>query len=152
MIAIDSELLACADEIGVSIEYGRLRHDRDGVWLPKLRLIRIRPGLHARLHRCVLAHELGHAVHGDMPSLFGPPPAYQERRAEAWAARRLINPDDYRRVESECDGHAGAMAVELGVMRSTIVAYRSLLLRAADATYVAPRMGARQWAARVEVA
>lgn len=149
MINVDSQLLDLAADIGVQVDYGRLLYERDGVWVPKLRLIRLRPGMHARLHRCVLAHELGHAVHGDLPNPLGSTPDFQERRAEMWAARRLINPEDYKRAEAECEGHAGAIAVELGIMRSTVVAYQALLLRAEDFTYVARRMGSGQWAARV---
>jgi Zn-dependent peptidase ImmA (M78 family) len=152
MTTVDEQLLDFAGEIGVRVDYGRLLRDQDGVWVPKLQLIRIRPGLHARLHRCVLAHELGHAVHGDSPNPFGLTPDYQERRAETWAARRLINPDDYRHAETECEGHPGAMAVELGVMRSTVTAYQALLLRAEDCTYIAPRMGTGQWTARIPAA
>lgn len=147
----DAQLLDLAAALGVEIEYGRLRHPRDGAWLPDRRMIRLRPRMHARHHRSVLAHELAHAELGDLPSPFGPVHNRQERRANEWAALRLIDLDDYRAAEVACDGHAGAMAVELGVMHFIVAAYRALLLRVEDHTYLVPRMGAGQWDAKVDV-
>lgn len=40
--------------------------------------------------RCVLAHELGHAEHGDLPCGDDRYDARQESRVEQWAARKLI--------------------------------------------------------------
>lgn len=148
----DAALMDVAFRLDVTIEYGRLRHQRDGAWLPERRLIRLRPKMHARQHRSVLAHELAHAELGDVPTPFGPRHLMQERRADAWAALTLIDLDDYRAAETACEGHAGHMAVELGVMRSIVDAYRTLLLRTEGHTYVAPRMGAGQWIARTDVA
>lgn len=99
----------------------------------------------------MLAHELGHAEHGDLPTPFGPVHSRQEPRADIWAALTLIDLDDYRAAEDACEGHAGAMALELGVMRSTVETYREVLLRAREHGYVAPRMGAGQWNARVDI-
>lgn len=152
MTPIDEHLNHLACTIGVRIEYGRLPSDRDGEYLHARRLIRLRRGMHARHHRSVLAHELGHAAFGDTPSQFGPVHAKQERRAEEWAALRLINIDDYRHAEAVHDAHAGAMAVELGVMTSIVLAFRGLLTRLGEATYVDAKMGAGQFAHRTEVA
>jgi hypothetical protein len=44
------------------------------------------------------------------------------------------------------------MALELGIMRSTLEAFQALLLRLGDTVYVRPRMGAGNWAHREEVA
>lgn len=151
MNPIDAQLLAHADALGVTIEYADLPADRDGEYLHRKHLIRLRPGLHARHKRSVLAHELAHAVFRDSPSRFGPVAAKQERRAEEWAALQLIDLNDYRHVEVIHNGHAGAMALDLGVMTSIVKAYQGLLLRLGPTTYVAPRMGAGQWAHRVEV-
>lgn len=136
--------------LGVRVEtIDDMPDDRDGDYCHETRTIRLRNGLHARHHRSVLAHELGHAVFGDTPSQFGPVNAKQERRAEEWAALRLISLDDYRAAEHTCDGHEGSMAIELGVMRSTVVAFRKVLARVGDTVYMAPRMGAGQWVARI---
>lgn len=147
-----NDLHNLAASIGVRIETAQLPDDRDGEYDHPARTIRIRPGLHARHHRCVLAHELGHAAFGDIPSLHGPVNAKQERRAEEWAAMRLISLDDYQRAEIIHGGHAGAMALELGVMRSTVLAYRAALIRLGGTVYLRPRMGIGQWDQRLQVA
>lgn len=146
MSPIDAQLNDLALMMGVTIEYTReLPPDRDGDYAHATRHIRIREGLHARHTRSVLAHELGHAAFGHVPSRFGPVNAKQERAAEEWAALRLIPLDAYRAAEAAHDGHAGAMALTLGVMRSKVLAFRSLLSRLGDSTYVAPRLGEGQW-------
>lgn len=74
-----------ADELGLRVE---TRHiDHDGLWLPDRHLILLRPGLLAVQERCVLAHEIGHAVHGHRDSR-----PRHERAADRWAAERLIDP------------------------------------------------------------
>lgn len=151
MTPIDSYLAQLAEQAGLTIEYARLR-GRDGEYIHARKLIRLRHGMSARLHRSVLAHELGHAAFADTPSPFGPVHAKQERRAEEWAALRLIDVDDYRHLEQIHNGHAGAIAVDLGVMRSTVEAFARVLLRVDDTVYVKPREGAGQWAHRERVA
>lgn len=148
----DDELLALAEEIGVRIEYAVLPPDRDGEYRRKYRVIRLRRGMSARLHRSVLCHELCHAVFDDEPSKFGPVNMKQEGRADEWAAMRLITHEDYVRAETIHDGHAGAMAVELGVVRSIVEAYRRVLQRIDNTVYVKPMMGTGQYTMRVEVA
>lgn len=152
MTAIDDYLVDLAAQAGVAIEYADLPADRDGDYCERTRVVRLRPGMHARRHRSVLAHELGHAAFGDTPSRFGPVHAKQERRADEWAALRLIHIDDYRHVEALHDAHAGAMAVELGVLRRIVIAYQRVLARIDDTVYVQPKMGAGQWAHREHVA
>lgn len=151
MTTIDAYLLDLAEQAGVAIEYAVLPSDRDGDYSRALNVIRLRPGMHARRHRSVLAHELGHAAFGDVPSQFGPVNAKQERRADEWAALRLINTDDYRRAEQLYDGHLGAMAVELGVLRRLVEAFQRVLLRTDIHVYVKPREGAGQWNHREQV-
>lgn len=144
----DIRLLELAETLGVTIEYTRLPADRDGVYDHDRRRIRLRRGMSARHHRSVLAHELGHAAFGDTPTRFGPVHAKQERRAEEWAALRLIDIDDYRHLEAIHAGHPGAIAVDLDVMRSTVIAFQAVLERLGDTVYVRPRMGAGQWMER----
>lgn len=152
MTPIDAYLEDLARQGGIRVEYGRLAHGRDGQSWTDRRLTRLRPGMNARLHRCVLAHELGHHALGHTPTHFGPVHAKQERAAEEWGATRLFTIDDYRHVEELHAGHLGAMAVELGVMRSTLEAFQAVLLRVGDTVYVQPKMGAGAWAHRIEVA
>jgi isoaspartyl peptidase/L-asparaginase-like protein (Ntn-hydrolase superfamily) len=151
MTPIDAQLLDFAAALGVSIEYtADIREDRDGEYIHRRKLIRLRPAMHGRKHRCVFAHEIGHAVFGDTPSRFGPVAAKQERRAEAWAALRLINVHEYRHSEQARHGHLGAMALDLDVMVSTVRAFQGLILRVGDTAYVGPRIGAGQWLHRLD--
>lgn len=141
----DERLRDLADTLGVDIAYADLPADRDGEYIHARGLIRLREGMTARRHRSVLAHELAHAAFADVPSKFGPVNAKQERRADEWAALRLIHHEDYRTAERIHDGHAGAMALELGVLASIVHAYRGLLQRIGDTIYVDAKMGAGQW-------
>lgn len=152
MTPTDRYLADLADQAGLNVEYVTLRHGIDGEYLHARGLIRLRPGMGARRHRSVLAHELAHAAYADRSTPFGPLHSKQERRADEWAALRLISPEDYRHVEEMREGHAGAMACDLGVMTSIVVAYRNVLERLGETVYVDPKMGAGQWAHRVEVA
>lgn len=139
--------------LGVRIDYVRnMPPDRDGEYIHQRRLIRLRAGMTQRLHRSVLAHECAHAVFGDEPTMFGPANAKQERRADEWAALRLIHHDDYRAAEQLHHGHAGAIAHDLGVVRSIIEAYQRVLLRVGDTVYVQPKMGAGMYTHREDVA
>ena len=138
------------DALGLSIEYKRIQ-GRDGEYRHDLALIRLRPGMTYRLERSILAHELGHAVFADAPSRFGPVNAKQERRAWEWAALQLIYHDAYRAAEARHEGHPGAMAVELSVVRPVVEAYQRILLRTDQHVYVKPCMGAGQWSHREDV-
>jgi len=108
--------------------------------------------MNARLHRCVLAHELGHHALAHTPTRFGPVHAKQERAAEEWGALRLITLDDYRHVEALHAGHLGAMSLDLGVMRSTLEAFQRVLLRLGNTVYVQPKMGAGMFTHRENIA
>ena len=105
-----------------------------------------------RLHRSVLAHECAHAVFADVPSRFGPVNRKQERRADEWAALRLIDVTAYKHAELVHHGHSEAIALELGVTVDLIDAYQRVLLRVDDTVYVKPREGAGQWLHRERVA
>jgi len=148
----DAQIFDALTALGVRVEYAELTPDRDGEYQHDARLIRLRHDMSERLHRSVLAHECAHAVFGDVPSMFGPLNAKQERRADEWAALRLIRREEYKRSESVHHGHIGAIAHDLGVVRSVVEAYQRVLLRIGDVVYVAPKMGAGQWAEREEIA
>ncbi|RUQ07047.1 ImmA/IrrE family metallo-endopeptidase [Microbacterium sp. HSID17254] len=139
-----------ADALGVTIEYAELV-TRDGEYRHDLKRIRLRVGMTLRKETCALAHELAHAVWGDVPSKFGPVNAKQERRADEWAALILITPERYRAAEERWDGHTGAMAYDLGVTTKIITAFQRVLARIGDTVYVDPHMGEGQWAAKVLV-
>lgn len=141
-------LVDMATALGIVIEYVPMLR-RDGEYRHDLKRIRLRLGMTTRLERSILAHELGHAVFGDVPSRFGPVNAKQERRADEWAARQLIHVDDYRLAEEIHNGHVPAMAHDLGVISRLITAYQGILLRLGPTTYLDPRLGARQYAAKL---
>lgn len=141
-----SALYDIADAIGVTIEHTDLSHlDRDGDYDARTHTIRLQEGISHRLHRSVLAHELCHAIFGDVPSKFGPVNAKQERRADEWAALRLIHHDDYRIAETIRDGNVKLIAQDLDVIEDIVHAYQRLMLRVGDTIYVKPRMGNGQW-------
>ena len=137
-----------AGALGITIEYVELA-TRDGEYRHDLNRIRLRAGMTLRKERSVLAHELAHAIWGDVPSKFGPVNAKQERRADEWAALCLITPERYRAAEERWEGHLGAMAYDLGVTTKLVVAFQRVLARIGDTVYVDPRMGAGQWAEKV---
>lgn len=137
-----------AGALGITIEHVELA-TRDGEYRHDLKLIRLRSGMTLRKERSVLAHELAHAIWGDLPSQFGPVKAKQERRADEWAALRLIDPERYRAAEAQWEGHLGAIAYDLGVTTKLVVAFQRILARIGDTVYVDPRMGTGQWAEKV---
>lgn len=145
------ELYEMLDALGVRVELCELPDDRDGEYLHAERLIRIQHDLLLRRYVSTLAHETCHAVFGDGPTRFGPVNAKRERRADEWAALRLIDPDDYRREEARHDGHLEAMAIALHVTTDLVEAFRRVLLRVGQDVYIAPKMGTGQWAHRIEV-
>lgn len=147
------QLYDFAQALNVTIEYANLEHlERDGDYHHPTRSIRLQHGMVWRLERSVLAHELAHAVFEDEPSMFGPANAKMERRADEWAALRLITPEAYRDAERVHHGHIPSMAQDLGVIEDLALAYRGLLARLGDSVYLAPKMGAGQWARKIGAA
>ncbi|GGD33381.1 hypothetical protein GCM10010915_12200 [Microbacterium faecale] len=145
-------LLDVAHVLGVTIVYTDLTHlHRDGDYDHSTKTIRLQPNMTIRLKRSVLAHEIAHAIHGDVRTMFGPVNAKQERRADEWAALHLIRLDDYRRAEEIHNGHAPAIALELDVITRTVDAYRSMLERIGDMVYLRPGLGAGQWRAKIHL-
>lgn len=144
------KLMDMADALGVRVEWVELT-GRDGEYRHDLKRIRLRAGMTLRKETCAFAHELAHAVWGDVPSRFGPVNAKQERRADEWAALLLIAPERYRSAEEHWDGHIGAIAYDLGVTTKIVRAFQRVLSRIGDTVYVDPRMGAGQWAEKVLV-
>lgn len=101
-----------ADALGVTVaETPHLDDGLNGQYLHHRRLILLRQGLDPWTRKSTLAHELGHAWHGD--DIHGDPRL--ERRADQFAAQILITPDMYKNAEKLHEGHTGAIAYELGV-------------------------------------
>jgi hypothetical protein len=145
-------LFDMADTLGVVIEYGDLSHlERDGDYDFETHTIRLQEGVSYRLLRSTLAHELCHAVFGDVPSKFGPVNAKQERRADEWAALRLIDHREYRIIEEHRDGNVQLIAQDLDVTDDIVKAYQRILLRVGENVYIGPRLGSGQWESKVAV-
>lgn len=147
----DEHIRRTLRELGVSVRYVELPEDRDGEYVHSRRLIRLQHGMARRLHRSVLAHECAHAVFGDEPSMFGPANAKMERRADEWAALRLVDVDAYKFAESIHSGHVDALALELDVTVDIIDAFQRVLTRFGDTVYVGARMGAGNWRHREDL-
>lgn len=145
-------LFELIDAAGYTVEYVPLPPDRDGETNHDLKVVRIQYDLTIRPYRSTIGHETAHVVFGDEPSMFGPVKAKQERRADEWAALQLISLDDYRQSESHHDGNVEAMAIDLSVTTDLIDSFRNVLMRTETSVYLAPKMGAGQFASRVEVA
>lgn len=119
-------LLRIAEGMGIRVEDdvgGRLAPGHLGGWVPRKRLILLRPGLGPRNRLHTLAHEMGHAVHDD-PAGHHP---RHEARAERWAANFLVDPREYAELERMYDGHLGAIASEMGVTVSILATWRDNL-------------------------
>lgn len=121
---LELKLARLAEDLGVRVDDDRshrLRPGDLGGWFPNEKLIVVRPTLGPcnRVH--TLAHELGHAAHGD-PA--GHHPRY-ERRADLYAARLLIDPREYAELETIYEGHLGAIAADLGVTVSLLATWRA---------------------------
>lgn len=90
-----------------------------GWWCPAERVILLDVRLDRRTARCVLAHELGHALLGHT----GAPPfgdtgwlaVRQEDQADRWAARRLVRAPDAARALAVHPDDPAAAAAELDV-------------------------------------
>lgn len=118
-------LLRLADEkrLRVVERNGRTRGGYD----PTTRTIRLSPGMSLRTTRSVLAHELGHASLGHVPAPTPAIRAHQERRADEWAATRLITPRAYAEAEEMRGPHLASLAFELEVTIELVTAYQRLL-------------------------
>jgi Zn-dependent peptidase ImmA (M78 family) len=122
-------LLRLADQQRVRVveHVGRTRGGFD----PATRTIRLSPGMSARTTRSVLAHELGHARLGHFPASTPLLRAQQERRADEWAASRLITPRAYAEAEQVRGPHLASLAFELDVTMELVTAYQRLLRQGA---------------------
>lgn len=119
---------AHAASLGVEVTWGRVAPGHDAEYDAARDLIILRRGLTARKERCVLAHEVVHAEHGDIPSPFGPINLRQERRADQHSALRLINEGDFRRAIRLSQDPA-EWCLELGVTADALETYLSLIER-----------------------
>lgn len=136
-------LLSIASSYGLAVHGAHLTGGRIGRYIPELRRIYFDLSLTLPERRTVIAHEIGHAHHGhDCDS------DANDRQADAFAARLLIDPEWYAALE-RINHDANWIAEEMNVTAYAIEDYRRYCLqRIGDVTYASPRMGAAQWAHR----
>lgn len=147
-------LLEIANDQGYVVHFCGLPGDLLACTVPELRRIYVDSRLTNDEQHGHLAHELGHLHTGD-PCVKHPTSATElarERRADRYAARALIEPREYARIESiNPDQHA--IAEELGIpVEYVLVFEEDCLTQLRGVTYTHARDGMRQWAHRAEVA
>lgn len=118
-----------AESMGVTLR----RHNggKKGWYDDATRTISTRRGMSIQQYRSVLAHELGHAAHRDTPTGNGHFDQRQERRADEYAARLLINLHDFEAAAIWHHGHLPAIADELEVTQHILKTWQSLYERQA---------------------
>ncbi len=115
-----SDLLGLCGEAGVEVCTARLPSGWLGAYDDPRRRILLAPGLTPVEERCVLAHELGHALRMHVGTS-----AAAERDAERFAARLLIDPVALRAACTWARDDV-ELAEELGVTVDVLHAYRAL--------------------------
>ena len=123
------DLHRLAESMGVTLR----RHNggKKGWYDHATRTISTRRGMSIQQYRSVLAHELGHAAHGDTPTGNGHYDQRQERRADEYAARLLISPAEFEAAATWHRGHLPAIADELEVTKHLLKTWQSLYERQA---------------------
>lgn len=118
------ELHLLAESMGVQLQ--RHTGGRPGWYDHHRRIISTRRGQSISQYKSVLAHELGHAAHRDTPTGNGHFDQRQERRADEYAARILINPHDFEAAAIWHHGHLPAIADELEVTQHILKTWQSM--------------------------
>lgn len=123
------DLHRLAESMGVTLT--RHTGGEKGWYDHATRTISTRRGMSIAQYRSTLAHELGHAAHGDTPTGNGHYDQRQENRAWAYAAQLLINPHDFEAAAIWHHGHLPAIADELEVTQHILKTWQSLYERTA---------------------
>lgn len=123
------DLHRLAESMGVTLR----RHNggKKGWYDHATRTISTRRGMSIAQYRSTLAHELGHAVHGDTPTGNGHYDQRQENRAWAYAANLLISPVDFAAAALWHNDHIPAIADELEVTQHLLRTWIALYERTA---------------------
>lgn len=134
------ELIRLSAEQGLTVHAAHLPDDVLGYYSPDEARIYFDLKLTNDERRSTVAHELGHAHYGH-----GCDSDANERQADSYAARLLIDPDAYAALKRfNPDQHH--LAEELRVTVDVIYAYEErCLTRMRGFTYSRPKMGAGQW-------
>ena len=135
------ELLALAARLGVTVHVAHLPEPYRGFYDHERRMVVYDFALTPIERSCVLAHELGHAFYGHR----GRNDPRAEAAADAYAARVLVDPEQWSRLEAmgltDID-----IAEELGVtLRMLRVFVDNELTRVGGVTYTGARLGRDQF-------
>lgn len=123
------ELHLIAEHMGVQLQ--RHTGGPPGWYDHHRRIISTRRGQSIAQYKSVLAHELGHAAHHDTPTGNGHYDQRQERRADEYAARLLINSTDFESAAIWHQDHLPAIADELEVTQHILKTWTSIYERQA---------------------
>lgn len=114
------QLISTAEDYGLTVAWHK--GAPKAAWIPEISTISLQHGLDDAETLCALAHELGHAYHGD--------PAghdhIHEHRADVFAAKLLIVPEHYAQLESVYGAHPARLAIELGVTRHLVEVWQQI--------------------------
>lgn len=116
------EIVALAGSIGVSLTDHQ--SGPKGLYDNRTRTISLRTGLSERAYRSTLAHELGHAFHGDELTGVDWIDYRMEKRANNFATNLLIDHRHYATAEDLHGPHDDMIAHELGVTRYLLAHWR----------------------------
>lgn len=108
-----SDLHLVARELGVNLVHHT--GGQKGWYDHQTRTISTRRGMSIAQYKCTLAHELGHAYHGDSKPPYDSYHARQEHRAWLFAAELLISRLEFERCAVMFDDSLPAIAEELEV-------------------------------------
>lgn len=146
------DLIHHAGTLGVGVHFAPIEDAPDllGYFLPRHRIIVVRIGMTQPQSRFVLAHECGHAYYNHQCRGVHVRDR-AERQANAYAAKLLIDPVEYARLEAiNPDQHW--LADEFSVSVEAIFAYEEhCLTRLRGVTYAHSKHGAKQWGHRAAV-
>ncbi|WP_382307367.1 ImmA/IrrE family metallo-endopeptidase [Herbiconiux sp. UC225_62] len=144
------ELMGEALRLGIRIHLAHLNEIEPGLlgfYDHDDSAIYVEIGLTRAERREVIAHELGHAKYCHTCES-----ATGERQANRYAASLLVDPDAYARAES-ISHDVAFIAEELDVTPQIVLDYQHYCIEKIGlVTYVDPRMGEGQWAARAALA
>lgn len=123
------DLHRLAEEMGVRLR----RHDGGpkGFYDDATRTISTRRGLPIAQYRSTLAHELGHAHYGDVPTADPVRHARQEHRADRWAAALLLDGVNLSEEFALHGGHIAPTAYALEITSHLLRTHLEQLEKAA---------------------
>lgn len=117
-----------ARELAIDIHFtSQLPHGWRGAYDLTDRCIYLARGMSLREARSTLTHEIAHHLAGDCASDIPVVSARQEHRADLYAARMLIDLDEYRKAEIIHGGNMTLIAHDLHVTRRVVYIWQSFI-------------------------